>query len=442
MSKEDEEVLLVKVSGYCENHTYRITRNDGGFDTGIIPLKMKFTEFLPLLPNISNVFHLRIFDENKNEIPALTQSISITNGQYNISGQPLPKDICIELDDKENNTTRLEVIFEKNSILPLKKTLYREISKTIAKDSDESIIIHILEGDRFARSISNLPIGCIEISGKQLTSDLIKGSDIEIQVFISDNRELTVKTYLVMTRQEFNNVFSISEKHINISRLKEQFSALEMEMRHTLKQFNAEDNLVWSVQTESLLRELENQGKDLYKMKENDASDKRYVIAELVSRVSQEFDKIGGYERLEGLQSDYLRNKEWVEQALPSADMEKESLSSRYRKILDNENQVLKSRNPAILKRSIDELNDLYWDISWNTNTYLASLYYRYKSRSPEMYNHYKTVQSIFLKAEKAIEEERFLDLKRMIEELYHLMKIDRSFSSKKMENFKGIGIN
>ncbi|MDR0866807.1 MAG: Hsp70 family protein [Candidatus Symbiothrix sp.] len=443
MSKEEEEVLLVKVSGYCEHYSYRIIRSDGGFDTGLVPLRMKFTEFLPLLPNVANLFYLRVFNENKNEIPALAQQLTITHGQYSISGQPLPKDICIEIDDKENNTTKLEVVFEKNSVLPLKKTLYREISKTISKGAGDSIIINILEGDRFARSISNLSIGCIEISGKQLTSDLIKGSDIEIQLFMSDNRELTVKTYLVMTHQEFNNVFSISEKHINISRLKEQFAVLEMEIRNTLRQFNAEGNEIWTIQTENLLHELENHAKDLSKMKENDATDKRYVIAEVVSRISQEFDKVGGYERLESLQSEYLRSKELVEQSLPSADMEKENLSSRYRKMIDGESHILKSRNPAILKRATDLLNDLYGDILWNTHSHVVSRFYSFKNYPAEMYKNYNIAQSIFIKAEKAIEEERFWDLKRMINELYSLMKISwSSFGNRKIENFKGTGIS
>ncbi|MDR1682305.1 MAG: Hsp70 family protein [Candidatus Symbiothrix sp.] len=442
MSREDEEVLLVRISGQMEKYTYRLVRSDGGFDTGLVPLRSKFTEFLPLLPNVANSFSMRIFDENRSELPALAQQIIITHGQYSISGQPLPKDICIEIDDKENNVTRLEVIFEKNSILPLKKTLYREISKTIEKGSSDNIIINILEGDRFARSISNLPIGCIEISGKQLTSNLIKGSDIEIQIMISDNRELSVEAFLVMTRQEFKNVFSISEKHINIARLKEQFTTLESEMRTALKQFNAEDNDIWSIQTENLLRELASFGDDLAKMKEKDWSDKRYVIAEDISRISQKFDKIGGYERLENLQSEYLHNMELVEQTLPSADIEKESLNARFRRLSENTNQVLKSRNPAILKRAAEQLDDLYWDILSNTHSHLVSRFYILKSYKPDMYKNYHLAQSIFTKAEKSIEDGRYLDLKRILNDLYNLMTIDWSVYDRRPENFKGTGIS
>jgi len=441
MSKESEEVLLVKANGDFENYTYRITRNDGGFDTGVVPLKSKFTEFLPLLPNVSNTFRLRIFDADNSEIQSAMQEIVITQGQYSISGQPLPKDICIEVDDSENNTTRLEVVFEKNSVLPLRKTLYRVISKTITKGSDESIIINILEGDRFARSISNLPIGSIEISGKQLTSDLIKGSDIEIRISISDNRELSVQTYLVMTQQEFNSTFSISEKHVNVSRLKEQYADLEAEMRSTMRQFSSNENSVWVIQGENLLKELENYRSDLFKLKENDSTDKRYVIAEVISRISREFDNIGGYGRLESLQSDYIRTKEYLEELLPSVDIEKESLHSKYRKIVENENHILRSRNPSILKRAIDLMNDLHWEALWNTNTFVVSRFYIYKSFRPESYTNYKAAQAIFAAGEKAVEGQRFLELRRLLVDLYSLMRDSNVQSNKEVKHFKGTGI-
>lgn len=441
MSKENEEVLLVKTVGNCENCSYRITRNDGGFDTGTVPLKTKFTEFLPLLPGIANTFKLRVFDKNNIEIVAAMQEIVITQGQYSISGQPLPKDICIEIDDSENNTTRLEVIFEKNSILPLRKTLYRGISKTITKGSSESVIINILEGDRFARSISNLPIGNIVISGKQLTSDLIKGSDIEIKISISDNRELSVQTYLVMTQQEFNNTFSISEKHINIARLKEQFIDLENEMRSTMRQFSDDADTVWVIQGEELLQELEKHRADLFKMKENDKTDKRYVIAETVSRISREFDNVGGNSRLENLQSDYLRKKEYVEEILHSADVEKELLNSKFRKIVDNESHILRARSTSMLKRAIDLLDDLEWEILWNTNTFAVSRFYMYKAFSPSDYSNYKAAKAIFAAGEKVIEGERFHELRRLLADLHRLMPQFYDYANKDV-NFKGTGIS
>ena len=279
MSKDTEEVMIIKANGNWEGKTYRIIRSDGGFDTGFVPVKSKFTEFLPLINNVNNIFYLRLYDEDQDEIKAALQEITITQGQFNIAGQPIPQDICIEVDDKENHTTKLEVIFEKNAVLPQKKTLYREISKTIKQGSEDSIIINILEGDRNARALSNLVIACIEISGKELTSDLIKGSDIELQITMSDNRELHTEVFLVMTQQEFKNAFSLSEKHVNIDRLKEQFIDLENEIRNSIKMFSYDENDVWAIQANDFLKELMQHKNELFKLKEDDRTDAKYVIA-------------------------------------------------------------------------------------------------------------------------------------------------------------------
>jgi molecular chaperone DnaK len=439
MSKETEEVLLVKANGVFGNYSYRIIRADGGFDTGFVLLKTKFTEFLPLLPNVNNSFFVTIYDEEKNEIPLLREEIIITQGQYHIAGQPLPKDICIEIDDKENNTTKLELVFEKNSLLPLKKTLYREISKTVKKGSDDKIILNILEGDKFTRPLSNLTIGCIEISGKDLKSDLLKGSDIEMQIVISDNRELSTEVFLVMTQQSFKNVFAITEKQISIARLKEQFNDLEEEIRKTVKEFNFDDNEVWATSANEMLSELLDHKKDLIKLSEKDRSDKKYIIAEAVNRISQAYDKIGGNDRLQNLISEYFNIKEYVEQYLMTCDFEKDRLQAKFKQLTQGENQLLRTRNPSILIKAIEQLNKLGWDVLMNTSSYLIAKYQQMKSAPEWDYKNYYAAQSIFKMADKALEQERFFEFRQHIYSLTHLVKYEEAFV--KSNDFNGTGI-
>ncbi|WP_118953422.1 Hsp70 family protein [Taibaiella helva] len=439
MSKEPEEVLLVKVNGNVFNYSYRIVRADGGFDTGFMALKAKFTEFLPLLPGVANVFRLTLYDGQNRELPALGQELTITHGQYSIAGQPLPKDICIEVDDRENHTTKLELVFEKNSILPLKKTLYREISKTIKKGSDDKVIINIQEGDRYARPLSNLTIGCIEIQGKDLKSDLIKGSDIEIQLLLSDNRELSTEVYLVMTGQEFKNVFALSEKCISVARLREQFNDLEAEIRKTVKGFNYEENEIWAIQANSLLDGLLSHKASLHKLKDKERSDKKYVIAEAIGRISQEYDKIGGNERLQQLQAEYLHARDYAEQQLPACDFEQDRLKARFAQLVQNESQVLRTRNPSILQKAIGQLNDLIWEILTNTTSYLIVYFHRLKAAGPDAFTNYGAAQSIVRMADKALEQERFFEFRQHVYNLSHLLHNAQSMAG--TTDFKGTGI-
>ncbi len=105
---------------------------------------------LALLPNTMNVFTLKLYDEKQGLLKADVPEIIITQGKFSIHGQPLPNDICLEVDDTYNNITHLEVIFERNAILPIKKSITKTLSRTIAKGSDEQLLINILEGSRYA----------------------------------------------------------------------------------------------------------------------------------------------------------------------------------------------------------------------------------------------------------------------------------------------------
>lgn len=437
-SRDTEEVLLIICNGEYDNKFYRITRTDGGFDTGFINLKAKKTEFLPLIPAVTNLFNLQVFDEQQNEIKKLAQQISIAQGIYNIDGQPLPHDICIEVDDVENKTTKLEVVFERNSLLPQKRTLYREISKTIQKGSKDSIIINILEGDRNTRASSNLTIGCIEISGKDLQSDLVKGSDIEIQLHLTDSRVLNTAVFLVMTQQEFKNVFSISEKQVNISRLKEQFNQLEASLIDTVKQFQYNEDKIWEIKASGYLEDLQSVKATLFKLKDHDKSDEKYVIAEKMTRISQEADKLGGNERIAMLLEAYFTEKETVATAISMVDFHKEDLQKQYLKIEQSEPSFIRSKNVSVVESKLKELNDLYWRALSNTTGFLISIFIEYKGYDAGDFKDYSAARSIMKMADTSLEKENYPEFRRHVFSISSLLKrAKHQFNS----DFKGTGI-
>ena len=437
-SRDKEEILLINCIGYFEQKTYRITRSDGGYDSGFVTLKSKKTEFLPLIPGINNVFTFRIFDEGNNEINSLLEEVIITQGVYNIDGQPLPHDICIEVDDVENKNTKLEAIFTRNSLLPQKRTLYREISKTIKKGSDDSITINILEGDNNSRPSSNLTIGCIQISGKDLQTDLIKGSDIEIQIHLTDSRVLNTQVFLVMTQQEFNNVFSISEKQINISRLKEQFNILENELTSTIREFQYNENTIWEIHATSLLNELETVKTSLFKLKDKDMSDEKYVLAEKITRISKAYDKLGGNERITSLIEEYFNYKETVNTTIQTVDFEKEDLLKSFIKIEQSESSFIYSKNVSVIENKMKQLYELYWRALSNTTSFLIARFIEYKSYEPEYFKDYKAAGSIIKMADTALQNERFAEFRRNVFSISALLNTTKHNHN---IDFKGTGI-
>ena len=437
-SRDKEEVLLITSHGELDNKYYRISRADGGFDTGFVILKSKKTEFLPLIPGINNLFVLSVYDGDSNEITSLKKEIAIQQGMYNIDGQPLPHDICFEIDDVENKTTKLEVIFDRNSLLPQKRTLYREISKTVKKGSKDTIVINILEGDKNSRPSSNLTIGCILIEGKDLESDLIKGSDIEIQIQLTDSRVLKTVVFLVMTQQEFKHVFSVSEKQVSIERLKEQFVQLENELIATVRQFQYNANTVWEIKAIALLEELQSVKYNLLKLKEKDKSDEKYVIAERVTRISQEYDKLGGNERIATLIEEYLYAKDTLLQVINMADFEKEELMKMYHKLEQAESAFIHSKNVSAIDNKLRQLSDLHWKALSNNIGFLITRFSEYKGYDADGFKDYTAAKPIIKMADTALEKEAYPEFRRHVFSISSLVKTSRANN---YTDFKGTGI-
>ena len=437
-SRDKEEVLLMALTGNFENKYYRIIRADGGFDTGLIKLRFKITEFLPLISSVSNNFTLHVYDEQKDEIKKLEKQVSISQGIFSIDGQPLPHDICIEVDDIENGTTRLDVIFERNSLLPQKRTLYKVISKTIKKGSEDSVIINILEGDGASRPSSNLTIGCIEISGKDISTDLVKGSDIEIQLHINESRKLSTHVFLVMTQQEFENVFSLSEKQVNLVRLREQYNSLEAELRESIRSFQYNEDKVWEIQAAAHLEDLQQIREALFKLKDKDKSDDKYVFAEKISRISRETDKLGGNERIAMLIEDYMAVKEKLVPVIATADFEKDNLYKRLQKIEQSESSFIKSKNVSVIENKLEQLNDLWWSALSNTTSFLITTFIEYKAADPDEFKDYRAAKSIIKMGDSSLEKENYPEFRRHVYSLSGLLKGGKQYLNK---DFKGTGI-
>jgi molecular chaperone DnaK len=437
-SRDKEEVLLLFCEGNYENKFFRIIRDDGGFDTGLIQLKAKKTEFLPLIPSVTNLFTLSVYDADHHEIKNFSRQLSITQGKYTVDGQPLPHDISIEVDDVENKTTRLEIIFERNSLLPQKRTLYRSISKTIKKGSKEGVIINIMEGDKNSRPSSNLTIGCIKITGKDLNTDLIKGSDIEIQLHITDSRVLNTSVFLVMTQQEFKNVFSVSEKQISLDRLREQYNQLESELMETVRQFQHNDDDIWEIKANALLEDLRSVHDKLFKLKDGDKSDEKYIIAQKIMSVSQESDKLGGNERISMLIEQYFETKQSVISAINASDFEKDEMKKKFQKIEQSEESFIRSKNVSFIETKVKQLNDLHWEAYFNTTSFLISRFILWRGMPKEAFKDYNAARSLIKMADASLEKERFTEFRQQVFSLTHLM-VFTDFSVNK--DFKGTGI-
>jgi molecular chaperone DnaK len=432
-TQDKEEYFTAIATGIQEGMSYRITRQDGGFDTSTKPLTERITEMLPLVTNQLNIFFIKIFDAQGNVVSSNVPSIEIVQGKFSLYGQPLPNDICIEIDDFDNNTTKLEVVFEKNSILPLKKTLVKSVSKTIPKGSDDSLMINVLEGSKFASPAACLPLGIIEFKGKDLTMNLVKGSDVEIVIEISESRDLKISTVLLMTDQEASDIFSPSTRAVNIEKLKIETLELIRFGRRELVGLENIEEYVLAARVSKAINELEDIYNQLKTLSEKDVRDTRYQLEERKRKLAQVLATALGDKQAEAVKQEYFSQKNYTQRLIE--DNVNPALRDRLERIIRNERDFLATNNSALIRSKIREMQDLSWKIEQNDPVYLSHLFHYFASLDD--YPDEKKAKFFREIGDKALDRKNYDELKSAIYGLYGLLPEEKKME----ERIKGTGL-
>jgi len=433
VSQDIEEYFVAEVTGDVKDIKYRIIRTDGGFDTGLRDLAARITEYLPLVPNTNNQFELRLFDSQQ-QLIYQDASINIVNGKYGILGQPLPYDICIEVDDEKNNSTRLEVVFARNAILPLKKTLTRSLSKTIRRGSDDSLIINVLEGSQGAMPSANLSIGIIEIKGRDITMDLVKGSDVEIALEMSESRDLRISTYLMMSDQEFTNLFTPSARQVNIGKMLDEISGLRHTFRQEIRAAETREEYETSYQLNSLLSDLDTVYSELKMLPDDDVTDRRYQLDDRKKLIAGQLDAFTKDKRKMVAKMEYFNTRNNATSILDQYGTEDER--TRFKNLLVNEKQTLAADSVPIIESLTTKIRAIVNPVYFRTPEYLISIYHYYADH--EGYPDPHAAAALKERGERALANSNYEELKVVINRLYALLPREEQAKA----NIRGTGIS
>ncbi|MCW3083133.1 MAG: Heat shock protein 70 [Bacteroidetes bacterium] len=420
-TKDTEEYVSAQVKNCPTNCFYRITRDDGGFDTGLKPLIPKFGEFITLRKNAINEFTFKIVDKQQNEIQTNYPKILVTHGLFNVFGQPLPEDISIEIDDLDNNTTKCQVVFERNSILPLVKTIYKEVSKTIKKNTDDHLIINLLEGNSQSHPNTNKAIGVIDISAYQLQGDLIKGSDVEIKIEMSESRDVSVSVNLLLYSQQFGDVFSPSEKHVSLAKLRDEIKEIKNIIgREISKAENAED-----YEQAAVLNEKSERLADLYSkamaLRDNDLSDLKYQVDEQKRKLAQEIYSSGTNYKLVEIKEIYYSWRNTLINWLEYYDDIPKQYAAEFEALKEREITAFASNSYYQIDGLEKSQHRLIQKIIINTPSLMTYYFAVYAAKGEGQYKDYKAAKKAIERGEKALDRQNYDELKGVLLQLFGL---------------------
>lgn len=430
-SKDDEELIVILAPEITEGF-YRITRKDGAFDTGKISFSQKGNEYIPLLKKVSNNFTVFIYDEENNEI-FKKPDIIITNGLYNISGQPLPNDISLEVDENKNET-KLENIFKKNEILPLKKTIYKTISKNILKNSQDKLIINVQEGNSGGMIGSNLTIGYIEISGKNLEQDLIKGMDIELNFHISESRDLNITIYIPTIDIEVKETFNPHERSVSMAKLLTEINYTISGINSEIKENEVEENYEYLAKLKKIQNALIKIHNEASELTEDSISDKNYKLDELKRNYIQEFDDLVRHKHILNEILEYQYLKSTIESYIDQAS---EKYKHEFTKLIATEKDILQSGNKYLIKAKTKEMDKLFEAIYFSNDSTYIQVYYHYKFKDLDEYKDNQKYYHLCQLGDSAVERNNIIEVKAICYQLYELLKI-KPKSRTDIENFDG----
>lgn len=384
MSKEKDILFAAKVTGVLEGLSYKILRNDGGYNSGLKPLTSIINEELPLLNDAYNYFEFTVYDSQNNIVKTDLDSFSV-NSSFIISGQPIPEDICLEVDDYDNpGKTRLIQMFQKNTTLPLRKQISFPLNKGIIKgNEDDFIYINVLEGSHLALPQSNKGIAFLRISGNMVKRDISKGSDLEITLSISESRDITVAAYLNMADQEFKQICNPKERHTPIEFLKEQVEDLSEKLELEIQEATDKEDYETAGALKKLKDEMEKVSAETENLTNDDVTDKRYQLEDKKRKIAQEIDSATKSKRIQQVKAHYFEIKEECSEMLDENGNDHERKT--YNDIVAQEEAFFATNSPLKIQEKSDELHAIVGKMKWRNPEFLKGIFQYCKNNQARM---------------------------------------------------------
>ena len=362
-SQEDEELFAAKITGETQGMTYRISRTDGGFDTGIKQLTAKIQEDLPLIASEYNIFTFDIFNTEGNKITHNYEQIQISQGLYSVTGQPLPNDLYLIKDDPNNkNSTVLDCIAQKNCILPItrvKRTV--EVARTVYagnNDTSNKISIIIVEGEH-EHYLANKLIGTLEITGSMIPQDLLAGEDIYLTFAISESRDVTISADLTRLNKTFTQVFNPKKRKVIPTKLVEDIDNLET-MIVDIQNSKHSDNYL-NKQLETVRTKVVTLQQQTAKLTDDAVTDEKFQLEDQKRQLASEAHNLISQQHLESAKNKYLEiNSEVSNNVKVNGNSHEHEI---LQEIISKEEYFLKPPNIKGIKAAILQLEKLHFQI-------------------------------------------------------------------------------
>lgn len=434
-SQEFEEPFSARIEGEINGLQYRISSEDGSFDSGLKKLSSRILEDLPLREGAFNLFTFKVVDSEGNFVPIDLDTIQIAQGRYSVAGQMLPEDISLVKDDLVAKDTRLEALFTKNSILPSRTKKIVEVGKTVVKGSSDGIHIMVVEGPSNRHSSTNKPIGVLSITGEMVSKDLIKGTDIDLTLDMSESRVLTVSAFVNGTGQEFSEVFTPKQRKVSAQMLASEILMLETKVQAEIEEARGNGNKQVADDLDNVLRGVQNLIVNAGEISEDDVTDKKYQVEDKKRKLAQSVFELTSGKRLDQAKAAYAETKSEIQLLVRESgnDRERHIVSE----VLAREQTFINATSPEKIQAATEELDSIRWHILMRTPEFLRGMFNHLTEKRASMNDQIQASQLIE-NGKRAIQRDDIEALQQINVRLWDLMPATDK-ASEEMRAYTGI---
>lgn len=431
-SQEREEMFSARVDGEFAGLFYRITREDGGYDSGLKRLTARIAEDLPLQEDAFNHFAFRILDSANNIVATDFDSIQIAQGKYSVAGQMLPEDLSLVKDDLNTGDTKLEQIFAKNSVLPSKTKKTVDVSKTVVHGSEDEIHIIVVEGPSENHFTANKTVGYLAISGKGLKRDLHRGTEIDLTFELSESRDLTVHAFVNSSGQEFSQIFNPTFRDVSVKMLTQQMQLLEARLDEEKSEAINNENYEVVEKLEKLRAPVQELQGEVMLLTLDDVTDNRYKLEDRKRKIAQDLNRLTAGKRLEKLRVEYAALKADVAALVSQSgnDHERQQLNE----VITREHTFLNSTNPQKPEEAMEQLRRISFQILRRTPDFLVG-WFQHLTSKREMFNDQVQAKNLIEAGKRHIAAEDYDRLAEVNGRLHSLLP-QQEKDSKEMQRF------
>jgi molecular chaperone DnaK len=424
LTAETEEILTGVIEDLAEageDYFIQIQSEGGLFSGKKIKLKNgKFIETVNLDKNKTTLFWIYLFDAEGNPIKTEPESFSITHG-LSVSGAPISYSIGVGVVKRGFSgasfamSEEFEVIFEKNSVLPLKTTrTYKTLKPLVKGDKENALPIKIREGE------SNIPdqnqfICDLKVTGENIPYDLPEGTEISLTIEVNESREVKVEAFIPSIDLSFIGPrATIYAEDLSIeemeTQLKEQSDrAKKIEQSCTSEEKGKLQNLVQSL-------------KSSLATAKSDEDEKRKSDKQLKD-LKIRLDGLEKMKEFPQLKSEYEEKIKNVEEIIDewSDQKEKTMYQDQLRVIKEEADLAVSKEDKVMLSRSLEQLEELNHKALFSNPASWVYMFNKIKETS-HAWTSPKEAEYYMNKGQRALELGDVEELKRSVHNLMLLL--------------------